>query len=152
MLRELDKQGVPADSIIFEITEQVAISSFSDAVPQIKALVDQGCEFAVDDFGTGCSSLSYLKRLPVRYIKIDGVFIRKLVESEVDQTIVKAIVDIARIMGKETIAEFVGDEATADLIQRIGIDYAQGFHIGKPARDHIQRACEASRSVQVARA
>jgi diguanylate cyclase (GGDEF)-like protein len=152
VLRELGKHRVPADSIIFEITEQVAISSFSDAVPQIKVLVDQGCEFAVDDFGTGYSSLSYLKRLPVRYIKIDGVFIRKLIESEVDQTIVKAIVDIARIMGKETIAEFVGDEATAELIKRIGIDYAQGFHIGKPARDNISIACETARSVHAARA
>lgn len=152
VLRELDRHHVPADRIIFEITEQVAISSFSDAVPQIRALVERGCEFAVDDFGTGYSSLSYLKRLPVKYIKIDGVFIRKLVESEVDQTIVKAIVDIARIMGKETIAEFVGDAATAELIQRIGIDYAQGFHIGKPARDSIRIACDNARQLQVARA
>lgn len=134
VLQELERNNIPADAIIFEITEQVAISSFSDAIPQIKALVERGCEFAVDDFGTGYSSLSYLKRLPVRYIKIDGVFIRKLAESEVDQTIVKAIVDIARIMGKETIAEFVGDEVTWDLIRRIGIDYAQGFYLGKPAR------------------
>ena len=152
VLRELERHHVPADRIIFEITEQVAISSFSDAVPQIKALVDRGCEFAVDDFGTGYSSLSYLKRLPVKYIKIDGVFICKLVESEVDQTIVKAIVDIARIMGKETIAEFVGDEATAELIRRIGIDYAQGYHIGKPTRDSVTLACESTRKPHTARA
>jgi len=131
----LDKHRVPATSVIFEITEQVAIGSFSDAVPQIKALVDRGCEFAVDDFGTGYSSLSYLKRLPVQYIKIDGVFIRKLAESEVDQTIVRAVVDIARIMGKKTVAEFVGDEQTFDLIRKIGIDYAQGYFIGKPTRE-----------------
>ena len=93
----LDRYRVPARNVIFEITEQVAIGSFSDAVPQIRTLVDRGCEFAVDDFGTGYSSLSYLKRLPVQYIKIDGVFIRKLAESEVDQTIVRAVVDIARI-------------------------------------------------------
>ncbi len=131
----LDRHRVPATSVIFEITEQVAIGSFSDAVPQIRELVDRGCEFAVDDFGTGYSSLSYLKRLPVQYIKIDGVFIRKLAESEVDQTIVRAVVDIARIMGKKTVAEFVGDEQTFDLIRKIGIDYAQGYFIGKPGRE-----------------
>lgn len=133
----LDQHRVPATSVIFEITEQVAIGSFSDAVPQIKELVDRGCEFAVDDFGTGYSSLSYLKRLPVQYIKIDGVFIRKLAESEVDQTIVRAVVDIARIMGKKTVAEFVGDEPTFELIRKIGIDYAQGYFIGKPAREIV---------------
>ena len=91
----------------------------------------------MDDFGTGYSSLSYLKRLPVQYIKIDGVFIRKLAESEVDQTIVRAVVDIARIMGKKTVAEFVGDEQTFELIKKIGIDYAQGYFIGKPAREIV---------------
>ena len=117
---------------VFEITEQVAIGNFTAAVPQIEQLVDRGCEFAVDDFGTGYSSLSYLKRLPVQYIKIDGVFIKRLTESDVDQTIVRAIADIARIMNKRTIAEFVGDEATFNLIREIGIDYAQGWHVGKP--------------------
>ncbi|MCP5180338.1 MAG: EAL domain-containing protein [Pseudomonadales bacterium] len=135
VLALLDEHQVPAANIIFEITEQVAIGSFSDAVPQIRALVERGCEFAVDDFGTGYSSLSYLKRLPVQYIKIDGVFIRRLVDSEVDQAIVRAVVDIARIMGRKTVAEFVGDEATFNLIRDLGIDYAQGFHVGKPARN-----------------
>jgi len=132
VLGRLEECGVPADAVIFEITEQVAVGSFSEAVPQIRALMNAGCSFAVDDFGTGYSSLSYLKRLPVRYIKIDGSFIQRLSVSRVDQTIVRAIADIARIMGKETIAEFVGDEETRTLIQQIGIDYAQGFLIGAP--------------------
>jgi diguanylate cyclase (GGDEF)-like protein len=129
----LELHDLPAQAIILEITEQVAVGSFSQAVPQIEQLMKQGCEFAVDDFGTGYSSLSYLKKLPVQYIKIDGVFIQKLVSSRADQTIVRAISDIARIMGKETIAEFVSDAATLTLIQEIGIDYAQGYHVGKPS-------------------
>ena len=86
----------------------------------------------MDDFGTGYSSLSYLKRLPVQYIKIDGSFIQRLSVSRVDQTIVRAIADIARIMGKQTIAEFVGDQETRALIEEMGIDYAQGYLIGPP--------------------
>lgn len=132
VLGRLAECGVPATAVIFEITEQVAVGSFSEAVPQIRALMEAGCSFAVDDFGTGYSSLSYLKRLPVRYIKIDGSFIQRLSVSRVDQTIVRAIADIARIMGKETIAEFVGDEKTRALIKSIGIDYAQGYLIGAP--------------------
>jgi EAL domain-containing protein (putative c-di-GMP-specific phosphodiesterase class I) len=123
---------VAADAVIFEITEQVAIGSFSETLPQIQELKAQGCEFAVDDFGTGYSSLSYLKRLPVQFIKIDGTFIRRLGVNSIDQTIVRAIADIARIMGKQTIAEFVGDDETLRLIREIGIDYAQGYHVGKP--------------------
>ncbi|MEZ5553139.1 MAG: EAL domain-containing protein [Pseudomonadales bacterium] len=130
---KLLEHAVDPGAVIFEITEQVAIGSFADAVGQIRELRKLGVEFAVDDFGTGYSSLSYLKRLPVQYIKIDGVFIQRLVVNRADQTIVRAIADIARIMGKRTVAEFVGDEATLTLIREIGIDYGQGFHIGKPA-------------------
>jgi diguanylate cyclase (GGDEF)-like protein len=130
---KLKEYRVPAEAVIFEITEQVAIGSFSEALPQILALRGLGCDFAVDDFGTGYSSLSYLKRLPVQYIKIDGTFIQRLGVSSIDQTIVRAIADIARIMGKHTIAEFVGDEDTLELIGEIGIDYAQGYHVGEPA-------------------
>lgn len=135
VLGHLETFDVPASAVIFEITEQVAVGSFSEAVPQIRALMEAGCTFAVDDFGTGYSSLSYLKRLPVQYIKIDGSFIQRLSVSRVDQTIVRAIADIARIMGKETIAEFVGDEQTRQLIREIGIDYAQGYLIGAPAAE-----------------
>ncbi|MEJ2089660.1 MAG: EAL domain-containing protein, partial [Gammaproteobacteria bacterium] len=130
---KLKEYRVPAEAVIFEITEQVAIGSFSEALPQILALRGLGCDFAVDDFGTGYSSLSYLKRLPVQYIKIDGTFIQRLGVSSIDQTIVRAIADIARIMGKHTIAEFVGDQDTLELIGEIGIDYAQGYYVGEPA-------------------
>ncbi len=132
VLERLKVHKVPAQAVTFEITEQVAVGSFSEAVPQIRELKDAGCSFAVDDFGTGYSSLSYLKRLPVQYIKIDGSFIQRLSVNRVDQTIVRAIADIARIMGKQTIAEFVGDQETLTLIREIGIDYAQGYFLGEP--------------------
>ncbi|MFB3103729.1 MAG: EAL domain-containing protein, partial [Pseudomonadales bacterium] len=128
----LERNNLPASSIILEITEQVAIGSVSQAIPQITQLVEQGCQFAVDDFGTGYSSLSYLKKLPVQYIKIDGAFIHRLTEDKADQTIVKAVSDNARLLGKSTIAEYIEDEKTLNLVRKLGIDYAQGFFIGKP--------------------
>jgi diguanylate cyclase (GGDEF)-like protein len=129
---KLKEHRVPASSIILEITEQVAIGSFSETLNQIRALHELGCSFAVDDFGTGYCSLSYLKRLPVQFIKIDGSFCQRLAVNRVDQTIVRSIADIARIMGKQTIAEFVGDAPTLEMVREMGIDYAQGFHVGKP--------------------
>ena len=132
ILEHLLLNGLPGEAVILEVTEQVAVGSFAQAVPQIQDLLRTGCEIAVDDFGTGYSSLSYLKRLPVQFIKVDGAFIRKLVSSRADQTIVRAVADIARIMGKKTIAEFVGDEKTMSLIRELGIDYAQGYFVGEP--------------------
>jgi EAL domain-containing protein (putative c-di-GMP-specific phosphodiesterase class I) len=105
----------------------------NDATKQIEALIDLGCELAIDDFGAGYSSLSYLQRLPMQYIKIDGAFIRKLTDSRFDQTIVRAVAEVAKVTGKRTIAEFVGDERTFDMLRTLGIDYAQGFLIGKPS-------------------
>lgn len=148
VLGQLEQHGVPASALMFEITEQVAVGSFSEAVPQIRRLMEAGCTFAVDDFGTGYSSLSYLKRLPVQYIKIDGSFIQRLAVSRVDQSIVRAIADIARIMGKQTIAEFVGDEATRQIIREFGIDYAQGYLIGKPGPDPVPQG-ESARVVPI---
>ena len=138
---KLIEYGVAASAVVFEITEQVAIGSFADAVEQIRELRKIGVEFAVDDFGTGYSSLSYLKRLPVQYIKIDGAFIERLAVNRADQTIVRAIADIARIMGKRTIAEFVGDAETLTLIREIGIDFGQGFTY-RPTRSEPRSQCD----------
>jgi EAL domain-containing protein (putative c-di-GMP-specific phosphodiesterase class I) len=114
----------------------------TDTTRQIDALIDLGCEFAIDDFGSGYSSLSYLKHLPMQYIKIDGAFVRKLTDSEFDQTIVRAVAEVAKVTGKRTIAEFVGDEATLEMLRKLGIDYAQGFLVGKPSErlPHAPRA------------
>jgi EAL domain-containing protein (putative c-di-GMP-specific phosphodiesterase class I) len=132
---QLESHELPPGAVVFEITEQVAVGSFTDATRQIRALMALGCEFAIDDFGAGYSSLNYLKQLPMQYIKIDGAFIGRLIDSPVDQVIVRAIADIARALGKRTVAEFVGSEAAVALLQKLGIDYAQGYHIGRPAAD-----------------
>ena len=92
----------------------------------------RGCQFALDDFGAGFGSFYYLKNLPFDYLKIDGDFIRGLATSPMDQLVVDAIVSIARGMGKKTVAEFVGDEESARLLRKIGVDHAQGYHIGMP--------------------
>jgi len=92
-----------------------------------------GCKFALDDFGVGFSSFSHLKHLPVDYLKIDGSFIRDLARNTVDQHLVQAIVGVARGLGKRTIAEFVGDDETLQLLRAYGVDFAQGYFIGQPA-------------------
>ncbi|MEQ8860880.1 MAG: EAL domain-containing protein [Pseudomonadales bacterium] len=128
----LQRHRLPPSAVVFEITEQVAVGSFADASRQIRSLMDLGCEFAIDDFGAGYSSLNYLKQLPMQYIKIDGTFIGKIVDSPVDQVIVRSIAEIARTLHKKTVAEFVGDQATLEMVERLGIDYVQGFHVGMP--------------------
>ena len=91
-----------------------------------------GCSFALDDFGKGMSSLSYLKNLPIDYLKIDGSFITGLVSNKLNREIVQSMHNIAHIMGKETIAEFVESEETANVLIEMGVDYLQGYYIGKP--------------------
>jgi EAL domain-containing protein (putative c-di-GMP-specific phosphodiesterase class I) len=98
---------------------------------QIAMLRDLGCRIAVDDFGTGYSSFSYLKRLPVDYLKIDGSFIKELTRSRVDQSMVRMIGEVAKAAGLETVAEYVESAAALTLLSKYGIDYAQGFYIGR---------------------
>jgi EAL domain-containing protein (putative c-di-GMP-specific phosphodiesterase class I) len=133
--KNLADNGLQPDSIVLEITEQVAVRDIGGARRQIETLSEFGCKFAIDDFGAGYSSYSYLKSLPVDYIKIDGSFIRDLTTDEVDKTIVQSISQIAKATNKLTIAEHVGDAETYDLLLDIGVDYAQGYYIGKPAAD-----------------
>ncbi|MFQ5633837.1 MAG: putative bifunctional diguanylate cyclase/phosphodiesterase [Gammaproteobacteria bacterium] len=125
--------GLTPDTIILEITEQVAVRNVISATRQMAELVEQGWQFAIDDFGAGYSSFNYLKNLPVRYIKIDGAFIRDITSDETDQTIVHSICAIAGSAGKQTIAEYVQDAATLDLLGRLGVDFAQGFYVGPPS-------------------
>lgn len=128
----LEVSGIPPNRLIFEITETAALADFPAACTLIESISSMGCKFALDDFGVGFSSFSYLKQLPVDFIKIDGSFIRKLQYNEDDQIIVKAITDIARGFGKQTVAEFVEDEETFQLLQEYKVDYVQGYHIGHP--------------------
>jgi diguanylate cyclase (GGDEF)-like protein/PAS domain S-box-containing protein len=118
--------------LTFELTETAAIANVEEAKSFASRLRGRGCRLALDDFGAGFGSFAYLKNFPFDDLKIDGDFIRSLTTSPVDQLVVTAIVGIARGMGKTTVAEFVGDEETARLVREIGVDQAQGYHVGKP--------------------
>ena len=117
---------------MFELTETAALSNIEDARDFVLRLHGRGCRFALDDFGAGLGSFHYLESLPFDHLKIDGDFIRGLADSPTNQLVVSAIVSVARGLGKRTVAEFVADEETVDLLRKIGVDSAQGYHIGVP--------------------
>jgi EAL domain-containing protein (putative c-di-GMP-specific phosphodiesterase class I) len=129
---ELAATSIDPASLILEITETAAISNMEEARDFAERLVALGCRFALDDFGAGFGSFFYLKYLPIDLLKIDGDFIHSLASSVTDQLVVKAIVSIAHGLGVKTVAEFVGDDDTLDLLRSYGVDYAQGFHVGRP--------------------
>ncbi|TDG20754.1 EAL domain-containing protein [Paraburkholderia silviterrae] len=125
--------GIPFSCVCFEITETAAITNMHDAITLISRLRAHGCRFALDDFGAGMSSLNYLKHLNVDYLKIDGSFIRGIVDSPLDQAIVRSINQVAHAAGKETIAEFVEDAEIVDCMVAMGVDFVQGYAVGRPA-------------------
>ncbi len=129
---QLEKHQVPAHNICFEITETAAIADPANAGRFIAELKRLGCQFALDDFGSGLSSFGYLKQLPVDYLKIDGIFIQELANNRIDQAMVASINNIGHIMGLKTIAEFVEDAATLNILRQIGVDYVQGFYLSRP--------------------
>ncbi len=131
--RELSSAGVAPSRLVLEITETAAIRDLSQAQKFVRSLKGLGCQFALDDFGVGFASFSHLKHLPVDYVKIDGSFIRHLTRDEVDQHVVRALVEVANGLGCATVAEFVTDEETVRLLQTLGVDYGQGFYLGEPA-------------------
>jgi diguanylate cyclase (GGDEF)-like protein/PAS domain S-box-containing protein len=132
VIQQLAMSRVCTGQVCFEITETAAIANWGHAQHFISALREQGCQFALDDFGSGMSSFSYLKNLPVQYIKIDGAFVRDMTSERLDQATVEAIGRVAQVLGVETIAEFVESEETLNALSRLGIDYAQGFAIHRP--------------------
>lgn len=130
---ELDAAGIPAGSICFELTESAAVSNRRKAQAFINALRDRGCRFSLDDFGAGLSSFAYLKNFKVDTLKIDGGFIRDITDNRISESMVAAITQVAKVMGLDTVAEFVESEATRKLVRKLGVDYAQGHAVGKPA-------------------
>ena len=136
-LREMLKDNpIPTGRLVVEVTETAAIVNIERARELSQQLRELGCLFALDDFGSGFSSFYYLKHLEFDYLKIDGEFIVSLVSSDTDQLLVKAVVDIARGLGTQTVAEFVGDDQTVELLRQLGVDYGQGYHLGRPEPVH----------------
>jgi len=128
----LTEAGIDPSRLVFELTETAAIANIEEAKAFAHRLRARGCRLALDDFGAGFGSFYYLKNLPFDYFKIDGDFIRGVAASPMDQLVVGAVVGIARGMGKKTIAEFVTDDETVRLLEKAGVDYAQGYHVGRP--------------------
>jgi diguanylate cyclase (GGDEF)-like protein/PAS domain S-box-containing protein len=130
--RSFDTSDAFPGALTFEITETAAVRNFETAAAFADRLSEFGSQIAIDDYGVGFGPFYYLKHLPFDLIKIDGDFIRDLPRNDADQLTVKAIVDIARGLGKKTIAEFVEEQSTVELLRELGVDMAQGFHLGKP--------------------
>ena len=132
VIDQLAESGLSGDKICFEITETAAISNLEVATKFILTLKGLGCRFALDDFGSGLSSFAYLKTLPVNYLKIDGMFVKDIVDDPIDFAMVKSINEIGQVMGMQTIAEFVENEEIEGMLRSIGVNYAQGYGIQKP--------------------
>jgi diguanylate cyclase (GGDEF)-like protein len=128
----LQRYNIPPQSICFEITETTAIAQLSQAVEFIHQIKKEGCRFALDDFGSGMSSLSYLKSIPADYLKIDGSFVSTMLSDSMNRAIVEAINQIGHVAGMHTIAEFVENQAIREALTEIGVDYAQGYGIEEP--------------------
>ncbi len=123
---------IPPQSLLFEITETVALLNLEKTKQFICRLQQIGCQFALDDFGTGMASLAYLKELPLNFVKIDGIFVRDLTNNPVSEAIVSAVVQIAKVKGTQTIAEYVENLEILKRLEALGVNYAQGFYFGKP--------------------
>jgi diguanylate cyclase (GGDEF) domain len=127
-----DKYSVPTTNIVLEITERKAIEDIMRFVSFVRELKNEGFRFAIDDFGSGYSSFYYLKYIPVDFLKIEGEFIKSLPNSPTDRVFIEGIVSVAKKMGIKTIAEFVENERVLEVVKDLGIDYAQGYYLGKP--------------------
>ena len=128
----IQKELLPKGSLNFEITETAIIKNINEAAENIQRLQRLGCKFSLDDFGSGLSSFSYLKLLPVDFLKIDGLFIRNILNDRVDRMFVKSIIDIAKAMNIKTVAEYIEDEDILREVTALGVDYGQGYLLGKP--------------------
>jgi diguanylate cyclase (GGDEF)-like protein/PAS domain S-box-containing protein len=130
--RELRRTGADPGRLTFEVTETAAVANIQKAREFAERAREIGCRFALDDFGSGFGSFYYLKHLPFDYLKIDGEFVSNCLSNRTDQLVIRAVVDIAQGLGKETVAEFAADAELVDFLRSQGVDYAQGFHIGRP--------------------
>jgi len=128
----IQEADVDPAHLCFEVTETAAIDNLQDTATFLAQLQKLGCQIALDDFGTGFSSLEYIRQLPLDYIKIDGAFIREIEHNKLDQALVRCVADVARLLNVKTVAEFVENEATMNILESLKIDLAQGYYIAKP--------------------
>lgn len=135
--QQLKDFDIDPSRLIFELTETAAVSDVSAASELVNEIRALGCKFALDDFGVGFSSFFYLKQLAVDFVKLDGAFIRDLTTNTDDQVFTKALVQVAQGMGKKTVAEFVENGESLQLLKQFGVDYAQGYYIGRPASNFL---------------
>jgi len=133
VLHEIAQSGVTPTRVYFEITETAAVTASHSAREVMQTLKDRGCRFLLDDFGSGWSSFAYLKSLPVDFLKIDGSLVRDMAHDVLDEAMVRAINEIGHVLGIATIAEFVENEAVLEKLKALGVDYAQGYAIARPA-------------------
>lgn len=137
LLREIERllrstSSADSNRLVFELTETAAVADIAAARYFAGRLGELGCGMALDDFGSGFGSLYHLKHLPFDYLKIDGEFVARCTSNRTDQVIVESAVRLAQGLGKETIAEFVQDRATLTYLRSLGVDHAQGYHVGRP--------------------
>lgn len=132
IITKLESSDINGEKICFEITETAAISNLSIAMKFISTLKEKNCRFALDDFGSGLSSFAYLKSLSVDFLKIDGMFVKDIVDDPIDHAMVKSINEIGQVMGMQTIAEFVENDMIKGMLKEIGVNHVQGYGIGKP--------------------
>lgn len=132
LLERLERSFMPCEKICLEITETAAMSNLEQAIELFTKLKALGCMIALDDFGSGLSSFGYLKKLPVDIVKIDGLFVRDINVNEMDRVMVRSINDLAKQLGKVTVAEFVENEQVMQHLIDLGVDYGQGYGIGHP--------------------
>ncbi|MEM7078439.1 MAG: DUF1631 family protein [Pseudomonadota bacterium] len=132
VLEQFSRTQAPTGKVIFEITETATIANLDNAIDFMNRMRIIGCSFSLDDFGTGLSSYSYLRNLPVDFVKIDGVFVKDIANNPADYAVVRSINEIGHYMGKRTIAEYVEDIATLKQLEEIGVDFAQGYQISRP--------------------
>jgi EAL domain-containing protein (putative c-di-GMP-specific phosphodiesterase class I) len=130
---QLTRHNLDGRHLVFEITEQAAVRQLDRARAVIERLGEFGCRFALDDFGSGFSSLTYLKSLPAAFIKISGAFVQNMMADALDEVLVRSIVQIANALGRQTIAESVEDRQTLQRIAELGVDFAQGYVIARPS-------------------
>lgn len=132
LIEKIKKSGISPEKLCFELTETATIANLSTASEFMQKLSAIGCRFSIDDFGSGLSSFAYLRKLPIDFLKIDGLLVKDILDDPTDFTMVKAINDISKSMGKRTVAEYIESPRLLNAVKDLGIDFAQGFHVGEP--------------------